>query len=128
MMLWISAVLSLALVPFWALRWWYHVRAVAELSRPLGIYERIESLLARQPVPMEDDVRGRVEVEADQEFRIALDELGIDPDRCRLVLRDDELLEVAPWVIHADGREELLSAFEARLRREAAREGRETVG
>ncbi len=125
---WISVIVSLALTLLWALRVWYRVRHVAELSQPLGIYERIAVLLDGQPRPMEDDVRPKVEKAADLEFRIALDERGIDPDAFRLVLRDDELLEVAPWVVHADGREELLSAFEATLRRADAGGGRRGCG
>lgn len=124
-MLWTSILLTVALVPVSALVWWYRIRLAAEASRPVGIYERVAGLLERQRRPMEDDVRAAVEREADKEFRIALDERGLDPNAYRLVLREDELLDVAPWVIHADGREEPLSAFEAALMRGPAQHERQ---
>ena len=112
---------SLALAPLSALIWWLHIRAAIDTSRPVGVYERIAGLLNSHVHPMEDDLRAAVAREAEKEFRIALHERGIDPVAYRLELRDDELLDVAPWVVHADGREEPLSAFEATLMRAATR-------
>ena len=112
---------GLALVPLSALIWWLHIRAAVDASRPVGIYERIASLLERQVHPMEDDLRAAVAREVEKEFSIALHERGIDPVAYRLELRDDDLLDVAPWVVHANGREEPLSMFEATLMQASTR-------